>query len=647
MGIPGFFNSMSKNYNIAIPSINKLKLVDIYLDFNSLIYTSKYIIFAILINYIKFKLDLKYDTTIDFSKISNTLLIDKLCKNYFLNQTNFQSEYKLDLEEIGEMKDQMIFDCILELVKNIYFQVEKIRIMVIHLDGVPYIGKMIEQRKRALLSGLINRGRELLFINTKVDSKTLFLSIIDPYINLDKTVIKPGTNFMIKLSNWLNTTFKNIIISDIKKSNKDFNPETDWILTTFDIPGEAEHKIMDNIIQNKLNNNDILVYSPDADMIVLLLPLTLKYNIFLVRDSVDKSVYSLNKLNQDIEIHFYDLIKTNMKFKDFKINLNRLILDISFIYNIFGNDFLPKLDNINIYDKSTITRVFTQYIKYLNSCLEKKIELDKIYLIDSNSELNWFNYCQFLLLLNKEFTHPKSEKIRENFEVKKLKHDDFNDQLYSLYNFGRGFYTKSQDKFIWKNDFYSNSQFFETDNIDEIVQDYLIGIIMIDILYSKIYVQDLTIEEKQIVQLWFYPHHKAPLIIDIYNYLNKFINKSHFDLSKFKNIIRLHLIDFLKKFPKIITPDPVFQLYYVVPDYDEFVKLINPDIKKYPILEEHKIYKEFISQLVWNKEKQELNITDLVDCNMQRFIDKCVPLLKSKLNNKYINLSFDIRDFIK
>ena len=81
--------------------------------------------------------------------------------------------------------------------------------------------------------------------------------------------------------------------------------------------------------------------------------------------------------------------------------------------------------------------------------------------------------------------------------------------------------------------------------------------------------------------------------------------------------------------------------------YDDFIKLTNADTKLFPKIEEHIIYEEYISQLYWDKEKLSLNITELVDCNGQRYIDKCVPLLKSKIINKYINLIFDINRFIK
>jgi hypothetical protein len=216
--------------------------------------------------------------------------------------------------------------------------------------------------------------------------------------------------------------------------------------------------------------------------------------------------------------------------------------------------------------------------------------------------------------------------------------------MYSLNNFGRGLYTKNYDKYIWNSNFYNLSTFFETSDLDHIMLDYFIGIIMIDLLYSKIYTSKLTVEEKQMVELWYYPHHKAPLIQDIFVWLKKFITNNTFDLDKFKQLIRSHLIYRLRKFPKIFKPDYQYQLYYITPDYNEFIRLVNPDKKKYPKLKFHELYEDFVQQLKWTNNK--LNLSDLIDCNSQRFIDKCVPLLFSKSDNTFINLVFDPVDFI-
>ena len=69
MGIPGFFNSISKNYNIGINSSKKILNPNIYIDFNSLIYTSKYIVQDLLFNYIKSILKIDYKTDLDNIKL--------------------------------------------------------------------------------------------------------------------------------------------------------------------------------------------------------------------------------------------------------------------------------------------------------------------------------------------------------------------------------------------------------------------------------------------------------------------------------------------------------------------------------------------------------------------------------------------------
>ena len=178
-------------------------------------------------------------------------------------------------------------------------------------------------------------------------------------------------------------------------------------------------------------------------MIILLLPLVqghsskdlelpLNKNIYLVRDSIDKTVYNLNKLKEDIIEHVISLIenesklKKSIKEKEFD---KRLIYDICFIYNIFGNDFLPKLDNVNIYDKTTITNVLIQYSKYLNLSIQK-FSLTDIFLITETNNVNWYGYTIFLELLNKEFTHPKIEKPFNYISKNKLDKTKYSDQIY-------------------------------------------------------------------------------------------------------------------------------------------------------------------------------------------------------------------------
>jgi 5'-3' exonuclease len=634
MGIPGFFNSISKNYKIGISSAQKIINPNIYIDFNSLIYTAKYIVQDLLLNYVKSILKLEYKTDLDFSLIPSSLK-DALSKES-LNTDAIEDRDALHLlTSLREMRDQMIFTTIGTLLSNILIQTVDPKVLL-YIDGVPFIGKMIEQRKRALLSGLIVRGKEIIIEHTKPDKTTLYISnIIEPLITLDKNVIKPGTFFMNKLLTWLRSKYP------------------DWYMDDFTINGEAEHKIINDIIKNKPSKrlrealplcpiNDILVYSPDADMIILLLPLILSNKIYLVRDSIDKTVYSLDKLKEDIIEHLISLIKNESKLKkSVKEYKQRLIYDICFIYNIFGNDFLPKLDNVNIYEKTTLTRILMQYSKYLHSEIAK-FNFTDIFLITETNNVNWYGYTKFLELLNKEFTNPKIEKSFIYTSINKLDSSKYSDQMYSLNNFGKGVYNKNEDKYIWNKDFYSLNTFFETSDINSINLDYCIGIIMVDLLYSKKYIKELSVEEKQVLEIWYYPHHKAPLIQDIFKWLQQFISKDKFDIDKFKIQIKSHLSTRLAHYPKLFIPDYIYQLYYITPNYDEFIKLTNADKSKYPKLKYHELYEQFVSQLKWSDNK--LNLSDLLDCNLQRFIDKCIPLLK--INNHNINLVFEPINFI-
>jgi 5'-3' exonuclease len=632
MGIPGFFMSISKQYNITLKQ--KLSNIDIFFDFNSLIYNAKFIAHTILLNYARFCLNLSYDQQTDFTNIYNKSAFEKIIKNLEISTQ--------DNDVIIEIRDKLIYDNITEFVKTILAQTIHVNSLHICMDGVPLVGKMIEQRKRAILGTLINKGKEIILqkYKDKLDKKKYFLeAFLEPIINLDQTLIKPKTYFINKLEEYLLTTFKTVIMKYIKITNSTFN-DNNFIFSGTSVNGEAEHKIMDIII--KKNYSNILVFSPDADMIILLLPLTSDKDIFLVRDVIKPEFFHINKLTIDIREHMYQLIN-NKELKTIleSENIYRLIRDICFIYNIFGNDFLPGLDNVNIYDKSVINKTLQEYINFL----EKSHKTDHMYIIQEDGNISWFNYYNYLMVLKKNFDIPKLEKLK-NYQPKKLYNDNYDDQIYSLANYNRGIYKKPDDLFIYNNNFYDFTQYFDAPK-DEIIKDYLIGCLMINILYSKIYFT-ITDEEKLITSLWFYKHHKAPLLGDIYNFLKPFfighnINQAN---SNIKKILREHLLIYLKSM-SIVIIQPMQQLYYTLPLYDNFIKITGADKTIFPKLKEHEIFEEFLNQLHWDNNKKLLNISELVDCHLQRYINKCIPLLKSKHDNKYINLIFDIKTFIK
>ena len=198
----------------------------------------------------------------------------------------------------------------------------------IAIDGVPTLAKMLEQKKRRYLAEIINN-----IVNNAIPKNT------QKEEHFDKKLISTGTEFMTKLVEYLkqikiikNNIIINIIISD-------FNEE-----------GEGEMKIIKYIENNNLN--DVFVYSPDSDMILLLSMLSIK-NLILFRHDQKQS----KMINNQYE-YIYNYLDVN-RFKDILINYvkskkifdfdnQKIINDIIYIFTLFGNDFLPKMESLKV-----------------------------------------------------------------------------------------------------------------------------------------------------------------------------------------------------------------------------------------------------------------------------------------------------------
>jgi 5'-3' exonuclease len=208
MGIPGFF----RNIVTKIPKShfwNKDTKIDfLFLDFNSIIYTSAANVSKMKIWNFKSNKDTK-----DFEKT----LID-----YIIDDTK-------------------------NLVNNI---IKPTRLIYIAIDGVPPLTKMRQQRERRAKPMIMKEMEKKYFPETYLENASW-----------DKTKITPGTEFMYNLC----TEFKRQID---KKAFK----KLDVVFSGADIPGEAEHKYLSFIKRIDPKKDDVYcVYSNDADQIVLLL----------------------------------------------------------------------------------------------------------------------------------------------------------------------------------------------------------------------------------------------------------------------------------------------------------------------------------------------------------------------------------------
>ena len=294
MGVERFFSSIRNEFNITENTQYPFKKIN-----------SKYLF-------------------IDFNSIVHVLSAHQL-NLYNLNNKNNINEFENEL--IDNIEKYLI-----EMFK-LNLNPENLEYIYICIDGVPTMGKIYEQKKRRYMASLIK------YISEKYKLKK------SPF-NWDKNNISPGTIFMNKLELYLDSdNFK----SKVKKICPNLKV---YKLSGTNEKGEGEMKII-NIIKKDKIKDDTVVYSPDSDMIILLMMLN-NNNIILRYDQQN------SKLDDNFRGKIYNILQVN-KFKKtlikyindrknpyLNINLERFINDVVLIFTIFGDDFLPKLENFRV-----------------------------------------------------------------------------------------------------------------------------------------------------------------------------------------------------------------------------------------------------------------------------------------------------------
>ena len=227
-----------------------------------------------------------------------------------LNEMN-KKEIETELINLDEIEDKIILE-VKNYLDDLLLKVDT-KLVYIALDGVPTLAKMLEQKKRRFIGDLID----------KLVSKYAL-----PY-NFNKSLISPGTKFMKKVITYLN--------------NEEF--QNDTIISDTNDTGEGEFKILDYIRKNKID--DFVIYSPDADLIVLSMILwteNKESKIKILRFDSNTEVLNIIHINSLINYFvFYQEERIKMEIEPIKF-----IRDLCLIFTIFGNDFLPKIEQISV-----------------------------------------------------------------------------------------------------------------------------------------------------------------------------------------------------------------------------------------------------------------------------------------------------------
>jgi 5'-3' exonuclease len=271
----------------------------------------------------------KFTTTTDYFLLDMNCMIHPVC---FETLRELKPDENVD---INKLENKMINNVIIYLEKLIDLAEPK-KCIYLAIDGVAPVAKMKQQRLRRYKS---------------VNDKKLFDSIRKKHKKdipffWNNSAITPGTEFMKKLTDKLN-------IWCIEYRDK---TKLEIIFSSSNEPAEGEHKIL-QYIKNNTNEKSYVVYGLDADLIFLMLTLSTTgfENIYLMREAQQMEGKEKSNAINFVSISIMkDCIFDSVQSLTNNINLDKtnVINDFIFICYLMGNDFLPHIPALDIYNNA-------------------------------------------------------------------------------------------------------------------------------------------------------------------------------------------------------------------------------------------------------------------------------------------------------
>lgn len=385
MGILEFFGTLAR-HEITSTSIKnnyseKSKIEHLLIDFNSIIHVASAKVVSKINGFMKDVLKTLYKkntpTTHELNELFILYEMTKIQKNI-----NVDDSPKEIIKMFHEHFNQKYLDAlvILEVIKtlknmlNVFVISENIKTLYIAIDGVPSKGKMIEQRQRRYIGALTESYKKIIFGNYVEYLKSLdnYVYYAEKYpIKWSKGKITPGTAFMEKMARCFDENQKNNILNTLKRNR----PNMKIVISDTHEVGEGEKKIMNYVKKYLKKEKNIVVYSPDADVILLCMLLPLN----------DVRMLRYNQQTENYDMIMIEDLKKNISyfFNENKEGYDtmRISDDVVCISTLFGNDFVPKIETINV--KRGFQDILDSYFNVLNDnkgkyLVEKKGGIFKI-----------------------------------------------------------------------------------------------------------------------------------------------------------------------------------------------------------------------------------------------------------------------------
>jgi 5'-3' exonuclease len=260
---------------------------------------------------------------------SNTIHIDNLYLD--CNSIIYDVVHNIDFTKIAASDTDGILNAVCQKIDTYILQLKPTNCVYIAFDGVAPVAKLEQQRARRYKSLYQNSIAKL--FHKKNDP--------DPW---NTTAITPGTNFMSKLNDKIETYY-----SDPSKYGVD-----GMIISTSKYAGEGEHKLFEHIRECPEAHKDknTVIYGLDADLIMLSINhLPVAPNIYLFRETPE-FIKSINSELEPNELYVLDIpelakiITLDMN-NGVQSPINR-VYDYIFLCFFLGNDFMPHFPAVNI-----------------------------------------------------------------------------------------------------------------------------------------------------------------------------------------------------------------------------------------------------------------------------------------------------------
>jgi len=444
------------------------------------------------------------------------LMLDLNCK---IHPTCFKIKHEnselICVKQLEELQINEIIKDIIILIKLINPKIG----VYIAVDGVAPAAKMKQQRFRRFKSVSDNK----LWDNIKKKHNK-------PNSNLfwNNSAITPGTKFMDKLHN--------TILNFISTNNLNIN----IIYSSCYSPSEGEHKLLQYIKSNL--EYSYVIYGLDADLIFLSLS-SQSNNIHLLRESneIDSKNNDSKSQNEftyvNIELmknYIYDIIQNKISYILEKKNV---INDFIFICYFLGNDFIPHINSIDIYDnKYGIDYLLNIYIKVIQN-------LSYQYLInlENDIKINMLFFTEFIKLLSIDEEYILKNIYYSNSKKIKNINDPYEKEIHKIENLlfkindpiklgldSSSSYINPKSNILtpgWRERYYKHYWDIDTDELEDfskkLVENYLIGLKWITLYYF----------DKNPSWDWYFPFDFPPFISDIFKY-NIDLNNIKFDLGE-------------------------------------------------------------------------------------------------------------------